>query len=204
LPRGGYGAALLSRARGYLAMGLFRQLSKELRNLSTVEWLTLLITLFGLFADTVAILSYAGVVATPAQSPTTPTGNVRFLILVGFALAYSLGLVNSFLFRLWQRTSEGQRFQERSREAQQYRRRHISRGSLADSLTESEFVRRLLMAALTGFPFLFVYMRITFVNAQSETSALVQAAGAAIAAIPVIAVLGYAFDMIIVLAGSPN
>jgi hypothetical protein len=177
---------------GASAVKLVRRIAAELKALTSVERFMLLATVVGLGADSIALLSYVNIVVAPPQGHLGQSGSDAFFVWMAIALIYSLGLINSYLYRRWDESFRARRYlATRSRG---WPRPHIT----------NEFVQRLLIAGLTSFPFIVVYMHAIgdeLVLAEgrpfSEWHALYFAFGAAFGVVPLVATAGYAFDILI-------
>lgn len=173
-------------------MAFLEKLRAQLNRLSRLRRFELFAAFVGLIADLIALSSYVGIVVKPPAPPGTPRGHDEFFVWMFIALVYSLGFINSYIYRRWRRSAP-----RRSR-------------------FDGDTTRRIALAALTSLPVTFVYLRALDATygkpsqsplghySSSSWEMLFLAARATLAVAPIIAFAAYAFDMVISALASPR
>lgn len=120
--------------------------------------ITVLATLIGLMVDLIALTQFVGIVKQPAPSTPSSRPNTSFVIWMSAAVLYSLGFINSFIYRGWLQSWE---YYDLYRNLLYQRHRESGRGSgiwKSLSFLESSMTRhRAFLAALTSLPAAIVY-----------------------------------------------
>jgi hypothetical protein len=164
----------------------------QLNRLPRLRRFELFAAFVGLIADLIALSSYVGIVVKSPAPPGTPRGHEEFFVWMFIALVYSLGFINSHIYRRWRRSAP-----RRSR-------------------FDDDTTRRIALAALTSLPVTFVYLRALgaaggttqqsplgyWTGSPSETLFLTVVVSFFV--VPVIAFAAYAFDMVISALASPR
>jgi hypothetical protein len=181
-------------------MEYFRKLGSEATKLSTVERIELIASCVGLAVDLVTILGFVGVLAMLPDSSEVSVGTDFLLLWIGFAILYSLGLLNSVLFRRYRR----------SRFARPYPKKRKSYGGSLSIMsdTDDEFKERLLLAAATSAPFLYAYIYALIGESTAfgsrAFSAVLYTIVIGLVIVPSIALAARAFDMILAAVSAPD
>ena len=85
-------------------MAFLEKLRAQLNRLPRLRRFELFAAFVGLVADLIALSSYVGIVVKPPAPPGTPRGDDEFFVWMFIALVYSLGFINSYIYRRWCRT----------------------------------------------------------------------------------------------------
>lgn len=183
-------------------MSYFNRIASEFKNLSRVERVELFASCLGLVVDVASILGFIGVLSAVPGSSAFHAREDFFVVLVGIAFVYSLGPINSFLFR---------RYRESPLARPYYWRRVRGRSILDDPKMkiEGEWQDRLLLAGLITAPVLIAYVWMfpdePYILGSHVGDAILLSMLSGIVVVPLVAAVGKSFEMVLAaLSGPPT